>query len=253
MSNPNPYSAPNADLTVPYEKGEFELHAPRTVNASQGVQWLVDGFNYFKQGAGIWIAITIIGILLMVGLSILPVINFVVSLTTYLWVGGLMLGCKALHDREPLKISHLFAGFSEELGPLLLLGVVLMAATFVLVIVALVAVMVLTPLLSLSTGSLDLLLIPLISLVILALYTPIIMAAWFSPALIVLHKVPVFEAMSMSFKGCWRNMVPFLLYGLVLMVLAVLAIFTLGLGFLVLIPVIYASIFCSYKDIFVDE
>jgi uncharacterized membrane protein len=46
--------------------------------------------------------------------------------------------------------------------------------------------------------------------------------------------------------------VPFLLYGIVLFILAIVAVIPLGLGMLILGPVIYASIFVAYKDIFVD-
>ena len=45
-------------------------------------------------------------------------------------------------------------------------------------------------------------------------------------------------------------MIPFTLYSLVLLVLAVIAAIPLGLGFLVLIPVAIASIYAAYRDIF---
>src|SRR5690606_14925066 len=122
MTESNPYSAPSAELTRPTDD-DFPLHAPRTVNAGQGLQWLTEGFNHFKQDAGIWIAIVVVGFVLMIGLSLLPIVNFLVSFTAYVWIGGLMLGCKAQYDREPLQINHLFAGFKEAFVPLLLLSI----------------------------------------------------------------------------------------------------------------------------------
>ena len=53
-----------------------------------------------------------------------------------------------------------------------------------------------------------------------------------------------------SFSGCLKNMLPFLLYGVVLFVLSILASLPLLLGWLVLGPVFGASIYTSYRDIY---
>lgn len=249
----NPYSAPSAELTQPIDEQEFTLHAPRTVNAGQGIQWLVDGFNHFKQDAGVWIAIMLIGFVLLALFNLIPLVNFLVSFTAYIWVGGLILGCKAQHDREPLQISHLFAGFKEAFAPLLILSIVLMVLIFVIMAICIGSAML--PMMGLggepdfANMGMGFLLAFLIGV---ALIIPVSMMGWFAPALIVLHKVPVFQAMMMSFQGCIKNIVPFLLYGLVLFFLLIIAMIPLGLGMLVLGPVIYASMFTAYRDIFVD-
>jgi hypothetical protein len=254
MSNPNPYSAPSAELTQPTGEQEFALHAPRTVNAGQGIQWLVEGFNYFKQDAGIWIAICIIGFVLMMVFSVIPVVNILIYLTTHIWMGGLMIGCKAQYDREPLQINHLFAGFREPLVPLLILSVGLTVVTWIIMLICLGSAFL--PLLGIG-GEPDFaafgMRFLLGFLIAMALLIPIAMAGWFAAPLIALHKVPVFQAITMSFQACLKNIVPFLLYGIVLFGLGILTLLTFGLGMLVLGPVIYASIFVSYKDIFVDE
>jgi uncharacterized membrane protein len=46
------------------------------------------------------------------------------------------------------------------------------------------------------------------------------------------------------------NFVPFLLYGLLGVVLTIVAAIPIGLGFLILIPMIIASIYTAYRDIF---
>lgn len=253
MSTPNPYSAPSAELTQPTGEQEFALHDPRTVNAGRGMQWIVEGFNYFKQDAGIWIAICIIGFVLMMVFSFIPVVNVLIYLTTHIWMGGLMLGCKAQHDREPLQINHLFAGFRESLIPLLILSAGVTLLTWIILAICLGSAFL--PLMGIggepnfnAMGMKFMLGI----LVAMALIIPISMMAWFAPALIVLHKVPVLQALTMSFQACIKNIVPFLIYGIVVFGLAILAMIPLGLGLLVLGPVIYASIFVAYKDIFVD-
>jgi uncharacterized membrane protein len=56
--------------------------------------------------------------------------------------------------------------------------------------------------------------------------------------------------MKASFTGCLRNVVPFLVYGIVGFVLAIVATIPLGLGWLVLGPVFAASVYTGYRDIY---
>jgi uncharacterized membrane protein len=48
------------------------------------------------------------------------------------------------------------------------------------------------------------------------------------------------------------NMLPFLVYGLVLIVLTSLAMLTLGLGLIVLLPVLYISYYTSYREVLTE-
>ena len=90
----------------------------------------------------------------------------------------------------------------------------------------------------------------LAGLIALALMLPLFMAMWFAPALVVFNERGVLEAMKESFRGCLRNIVPFLVYGLAGLVLSILASIPLALGWLVLGPVLVASIYAAYRDIF---
>jgi uncharacterized membrane protein len=56
--------------------------------------------------------------------------------------------------------------------------------------------------------------------------------------------------MKASFTGCLRNILPFLLYSVVLFVLSIVASVPLLLGWLVLGPVFAASVYTSYRDIY---
>jgi uncharacterized membrane protein len=76
------------------------------------------------------------------------------------------------------------------------------------------------------------------------------MAAWFAPALVVFQQQGVIEAMKTSFSGCLKNLLPFLIYGVVMLGLAVLATLPIGLGWLILGPMIAASVYTSYRDIY---
>jgi uncharacterized membrane protein len=58
--------------------------------------------------------------------------------------------------------------------------------------------------------------------------------------------------MKSSFIACLKNMVPFLLYGVIAFLLAMLASIPFGLGWLVLGPVLAASLYTGYRDIFLN-
>ena len=82
-------------------------------------------------------------------------------------------------------------------------------------------------------------------LVMMALMIPVAMAIWLAPALVVLSDRGAVEAMKESFAGCLKNIVPFLLYGVVLFVASIVAAIPLFLGWLVLGPVFAGSIYAS--------
>ena len=62
----------------------------------------------------------------------------------------------------------------------------------------------------------------------------------------------IIEAMKLSFMGCLKNILPFLIYGIVGFVLMVIATIPFGLGWLILAPVVLATVYVGYKDIFLE-
>jgi hypothetical protein len=56
--------------------------------------------------------------------------------------------------------------------------------------------------------------------------------------------------MRTSFFACVKNIVAFQIYLLVLVGLTITAMIPYGLGFFVLVPTVFASIYTSYMDIF---
>jgi uncharacterized membrane protein len=88
-------------------------------------------------------------------------------------------------------------------------------------------------------------------LIALALFVPVNMALWFAPVLVMLQGQSAPRAIAESFRGCLKNLVPFLIYGIALFVLAILASIPLGLGWLILGPVVIGSVYAAYRDIYV--
>jgi len=69
----------------------------------------------------------------------------------------------------------------------------------------------------------------------LALTIPLYMAAWFSSPLIVVNEYNAWPAMKLSFQACRKNIWPFTVYGLVL--LLVFMVFTAILGIIMALVV----------------
>ena len=87
----------------------------------------------------------------------------------------------------------------------------------------------------------------------LLLSIPLLMALWFSPALVLFNGMPPWQALRASFDACLQNALPFLLYGLIITVLAFFATLPMLLGYLVLIPLIAGSVYAAYRDIFLAD
>ncbi len=230
----------------------------RAVGAGQGWAWIADGFGLFKKSPGIWIALVIILLVILVVLAFIPLLGAVATfLLMPVFIGGLTLGCRALQGGGELELGHLFAGFDKaHAGNLIVLGALAIGGWIIVMIpvVAIAGVGAVVGLLrgdaagvAAMGGSLM-----LAWLVALALSIPIYMALWFAPALVVLRRMAPVAALRESFFGCLKNIVPFLVYSIVFVVLGILASIPLGLGWLVLGPVTIASVYVAYRDIFGD-
>jgi hypothetical protein len=228
----------------------------RAVGAGQGWTWIADGFGLFKKAPGIWIAQVVILFVILIVLAFIPLLGAVATfLLMPVFIGGMILGCRALQGGGELELGHLFTGFDKaHLGNLILLGALAIAG-WIVVMLPVIAIA--------GTGAVFGLMrgdaagaaamggsLVLAWLVALALSIPIYMALWFAPALVALRGMPPVAAVRESFLGCLKNILPFLVYSIVFVVLGIVASIPLGLGWLVLGPVAIASVYTAYRDIF---
>jgi uncharacterized membrane protein len=78
----------------------------------------------------------------------------------------------------------------------------------------------------------------------------LMMAMQFAPMLVFFRNVPPVQAMKLSLRAFLHNALPMLVYGITFMFLAVLASLPMFLGWLVLLPLVFTSLYASYSDIF---
>jgi uncharacterized membrane protein len=238
----------------------------REVDAGRGASWWSEAWRLFTPAAGTWILIIVLFAAATLLVSLIPVLGWLaVQILTPVVSGGLMLGCRAIDRGEPLTVGHLIAGFTTHASPLMIVGLIytLLAIACAVVIFGLVFMLfgasVLAQLFSvqdpiqIGTALGGLVLAFLIAaLAFLLLFAPLMMAVWFAPALVVLRGVEPTSAMKLSFRASLKNVLPMLVYGLVGILLAIVASIPLGLGWLVLAPLIIATVYTGYCDIFED-
>lgn len=234
----------------------------RSVPASRGVDWISAGFALFRKSPLIWVVTLVIFFAILMALSLVPLLGHIAAMLLQpVLLGGLLLGCRDLDRGEELRIEHLFEGFRRDTNPLLMVG--FYSGLAYLAIGLLVTILVgggaigLGVLADIGKNSSLLMSEAMIGFVFAGLLAtllavPVAMATWFAPALVLFRGMPALEAMKLSFSACLGNMLPFLLYGLALMVLSVLAIIPAGLGLLVLGPTMIGSVYAGYRDIFAE-
>lgn len=233
----------------------LNVHEPRMVIGDRGAGWLTEGWDMFKAASGSWLLLCLAGIAVFCVINLIPFLNILNGALQPVWIASMLLACHAQRNGEPVKVSHLFAGFGPKLGRLVLSGVVIGFFSMCITLVCLWPLLI--GLISAPDPQAfileqDMNTLMLRMLVLMALLIPFMAAAWFAPALIIFGNVGVQQALLLSMKGCLKNSWPFLIYGLCLLVLGVLALFTFGLALLVIVPVVYLSLYLSFRDIYVD-
>lgn len=258
----NPYQTPETNLETSNTSNVI-FGQPQKRNAGAGWQWIKEAFNLFMQSPLIWIVLMIIWMVIVVGLSIIPLLSLILYIISPILSGGIMLGCDALNRNDSLSIGHLFAGFKNNTAKLAGLGVIQLIGFILIFIVAALPFLLLG--LASSSDILNifnpetipdesaLIITMLYFLIVLALEVPMIMGIWFAPSLIVFHNMKAWDAFKMSFRGCLSNIIPFLIYGLIFLVLAIVAMIPVGLGMIILMPVMIISMYSSYRSVFLQQ
>lgn len=225
-----------------------------------GWRWIVEGWHIFTASPVLWIVTALLFIIISVVTAAVPVVGQLAGIVlTPVLTAGLMIGASEVAAGRPLSIGHLFAGFQQRVGSLVGLG--LLSTLFTVVVVLIIffafgsAVMQLMMKASVDPAALtrSLGLLFTIAVVAALLLLPLGMAYYFAPALIAIGGQGPLAAMRMSILACLRNSLPLLVYSLALIVLAILATLPFALGWIVLLPVLIASAYASYRDIFHDD
>jgi uncharacterized membrane protein len=190
--------------------------------------------------------------------SLIPFLGAIaVNVLTPVLIAGLMIGCSEQDQGDDFSVSHLFAGFANNAGQAVMVGVfyllflILFLVGFGLLLFGSIGD------LAAQQGDPEAMAMMFFSpsfligiLVASLLFIPVMMAYLFAPALVALEDMSAWEAMKASFMGCLKNILPLFLFSLAAFGLMIVGIIPFGLGMLIVSPMLIASIYAAYRDIY---
>lgn len=255
----NPYSPPRSNVRLPDQPPSPSqlLSEPRSVSAGSAFTWISQGWALMKPDLGMWVLITLAFIIMNILLSFIPFVgSLITNLLSAVFLGGVLMGVKGSEQGQRLQFSSLFAGFSTNFAPLLGLGALSTVMWLLLGLILGLVFWIFLLTLGAGTDAVDLqssftgVSISVLTLLALVGGILISMLLWFATPLVALNDVPVFKALGLSFKGCLYNLGPLFLYGLASVGLVFLGALALGVGLLIVFPLLIAAFYKSYQQIF---
>ncbi|MEO7402211.1 MAG: BPSS1780 family membrane protein [Burkholderiales bacterium] len=266
----NPYAAPSArvDDAADGSAGEFIPDGQR-VAGGRGLAWVTGGYELFISRPLLWVCMSMAALAINGALTLFPIIGPLFALLCGTALnGGLMIAAQHLDSGEEVSFGDLFAGLKRAPGALFAAGFLGALVMFGgLIIAVLIGGAGFASLIgsggSITGGAVIGMLGALaVGLTVAFVYCSII---WFAPALIAIEGVGALAALRGSAKACLRNVWSMTVYSLVLMTVAfggliilgvltavakVLGVIALALLALAMMPIVTASTYIAFREIF---
>jgi uncharacterized membrane protein len=234
----------------------------KRVEAQQGWQWIKKGYALFMQAPLLWIVLLAICFVAAAGVTAVPVVGEpLVSLMMPVAIIGLMAGCRSLDQGDELELMHLFCGLQRHTSHLVTLGGIALVGQYLIfgVMMAVGGATLVGILMSNQAPTSPDVLEQAIAgagasvTIGIALFSLLLMSMQFAPMLVYFRGVPPVAAMKLSLMAFTRNMGAMFVYGMSFMLLAVLASMPMMLGWLILMPMVFTTLYASFCDIFPPE
>lgn len=232
---------------------------PRVAPPDAAFAWLRFGWASFVANPGQWLAMTVLLLVVYLGVQIVPFVGtLAANLAMPVLTAGMLHAVRRLADEGRFELGDLFTGFGRNTGPLIVVGALNMVGWLVIAVVVMVLVggsvaggivfgSAGQPVLGAGIGFAGVVLAGFMTLI---LGVPLVMAICFAPALVLFNDMAPTAALKASFFAMLGNWLVMSILGIVVLVLAFFAALPMGLGFLVLLPVLFGALYAAYKDIF---
>ncbi|MBS9425641.1 BPSS1780 family membrane protein [Photorhabdus caribbeanensis] len=231
------------------------------ISSGESIKWIGQSWGIVRNKLSMWILLGIIYCIITIAIQFIPFLGILSEIFSSVFLGGLITMCEKQRTTGQCKPGLLFSGFQKNFASLLGVGALSLGVTLLGIIAMLI----------ISNSTMDHILlysqdgeIPIdifendLSSLYLGAFVLIIFnifataLTWFAPALIVIHNLKFGVAVSMSLEAVKRNLLPGLLFFITLTVIFIISVMTLGLGFLISIPVFIVSYYSSYRSIFIN-
>jgi hypothetical protein len=241
----------------------------RQLPARHGVVWLLAGFQLFRRSPPLLTALTFAYLFAVLFLNLLPLIGpFLLPLALPALNVIVASGVRALEQNRPATKAALLQGLAANRVGLLRLGGLHLLGSLVILTLSMLIEGGPQSLGRLEDAEPAEMLAMLGRLLIIA--APVLLAFWFAPLLVAWNGVPALKSVFFSFVAGIRNWRAFAVYalavtaigialpGLVLLLAGsispiLLKVFSVALRMVlvfVLAPVLMASVYLSYRDVF---
>lgn len=230
--------------------------------AGEGIVWLRESWRLFRLAPLPWMGMTALVFLVLLLVASYTFRGLVEVVMPFI-AAGYMSAARAAVRGEPVTFLHLGAGARNGLPALVGLGVIYMAATLLIDLVARQvsgdALDQLVLLAQQDPASID----PIAArqlldealpgiLTAMLLLMPMLLATWFAPALVLFKDFSPLNGLWWSLWACLVNWRPMAMYAGVVMPLGFLAVLIpFGLGMLVFMPLFMIATYLAYRAIFV--
>jgi uncharacterized membrane protein len=235
---------------------------PLQLEANRGLQWIKTGYVLFMKAPLLWIVLLAICFVTAAGVSAIPMVGEpLVSLMMPVAIIGLMAGCRSLELGDDLELMHLFCGFQRHTSHLITLGGIALVGQYLIYGAmmmaggaALVGIMMNNQappaqevIQQAVAGAGAAVMIGLV------LFSALLMSMQFAPMLVFFRNVAPVAAMKLSLRAFTGNVGAMFVYGMSFMLLAILASLPMMIGWLILLPMVFTSLYASFCDIFPAE
>ena len=233
---------------------------PRKVAASQGFQWVAEGFRLYRKAPLLLSAAFGVLFGLVMALGLIPVVGGSLSeLASPLMVAGFMAAYRALDNDNELDLPQFMAGLQGPAIPLMTVGAVQLLGALLIGQIMLgmgfdpQAVMDAAKGGKASPAEMQAMMNQAMPAMFtgLVLFVPLIMATWFAPALILFGGARPATALGVSLRAVAKNWAAMLMNSLALgLLLFFAALVPMLLGLLIAMPILFGSLYASYQAIF---
>ncbi|MBL8378178.1 MAG: hypothetical protein JNM79_09935 [Burkholderiales bacterium] len=205
----------------------------RTLPAAHGWLWILHGFSLFRAHPALWLLLLLFYWLVLLLAGAIPLVGPLLG--TALIPGlaaGFMVACRAVQEKTPPLPAQLLSPLKTNTRPQLVLGALYLGAlTLVLTVVALAdgGALFRIMLLGAKVSRQSIPELQMSALLGIIVYAPVMLAFWFAPALTLWEGMSPQKALFFSFFAGWRNLKPFMVYGLGWVLFALVVPMIIGL------------------------
>lgn len=206
----------------------------KTVDAGAGINWLQGGWVAFKSGGPLLIGMVVVTLLMVLVLSQIPWLGSLLSpvVGTFLFA-GMLISVRGMAAGRVMQFEDLWGAFGNQ-DKMVHLAIVALVPTLGELLRS-----------ALPSGFFGWILGSIIGLSVLAL-------TYFALPLVLFRNMEAPQALKASFDGVLANTPAVIVFWLICILLALLAILPAGLGLLVLVPVLIGAAYEAYAEIYGD-